>query len=114
MALPGPEAPEPRGVAGSAAIRVLHVVNSLDAGGMERVLIRVASELQPRGFDISVCGLQRRGVLSAEIDPEEELEQAEADGPAPGTMVDDEPVVPAKKTTRISRDANGDLIAQEE
>lgn len=64
MALPGPDAPEPRVAAGSGTIRVLHVVNSLDAGGMERVLIRVASELQPRGFDISVCGLQRRGVLA--------------------------------------------------
>jgi glycosyltransferase involved in cell wall biosynthesis len=45
-------------------IRILHVVMSLDAGGMERVLVRVARELGPRGFDISVCGLERRGALA--------------------------------------------------
>jgi glycosyltransferase involved in cell wall biosynthesis len=64
---------EPHGLAGtepgergsdSPVIRVLHVVMSLDAGGMERVLIRVARELGPRGFGISVCGLERRGALA--------------------------------------------------
>jgi glycosyltransferase involved in cell wall biosynthesis len=45
-------------------IRILHVVTSLDAGGMERVLTRVAHRLGPRGFEISVCGLERRGVLA--------------------------------------------------
>lgn len=48
----------------SQVIRVLHVVVSLDAGGMERVLIRAARRLVPRGFDISVCGLERRGALA--------------------------------------------------
>lgn len=51
-------------VTDARGIRVLHVVISLDAGGMERVLIRVARELAPRGYDISVCGLERRGTLA--------------------------------------------------
>ena len=45
-------------------LRILHVVNSLDAGGTERVLTRVAHELQPRGFEIFVCGLRQRGSLA--------------------------------------------------
>ncbi len=51
----------PRGV---PPLRVLHVVIALDVGGMERVLTRVAHELVPRGLDIWVCGLERRGVLA--------------------------------------------------
>jgi len=45
-------------------IRILHVVISLDVGGMERVLTRVARELVPRGFDVWVCGIERRGKLA--------------------------------------------------
>lgn len=52
-------------VTDAQVIRVLHVVISLDAGGMERVLIRVARELAPRGFRVSVCGLERCGALAS-------------------------------------------------
>lgn len=74
-------------------------------------------ELQMAGLiskETALVELQRRGVLSAEVDPEEEIAKAEAEGPAPGEMMDALPAAPAKKSTRIRRDENGDLIAQEE
>jgi len=60
-------------------------------------------DLQAAGLiskETAIIELQRRGVLSAEIDPEDELAQAEKDGPPPGTMVDGvdvdgNPLVPA-------------------
>lgn len=48
-------------------------------------------DLQAAGLiskETAIVELQRRGVLSAEIDPEDELEQAEKDGPPPGTLTD--------------------------
>ena len=46
------------------AIRILHVVHSLEHGGMEHVLTMVADELAPRGFDIHVCCLDDPGQLA--------------------------------------------------
>ncbi len=48
-------------------IRILHVVDSLNAGGMENVLVRVANRLSQRNFDISVCCLAERGVLASRL-----------------------------------------------
>ena len=48
-------------------------------------------DLQAAGLiskETAIIELQRRGVLSAEIDPEDELAKAEADGPQPGSLVD--------------------------
>lgn len=75
-------------------------------------------DLQMSGLiskETALIELQRRGVLSADLDPEEEIEKAEAEGPALGELSDGlAPAAPAKKPVRIRRDANGDLIAQEE
>lgn len=68
-------------------LRVLHVVISLDAGGMERVVTRVARELRPRGFDISVCGLERRGILAdAFPDPARVVSLGKPSGRSAGTV----------------------------
>jgi uncharacterized protein DUF4055 len=48
-------------------------------------------DLQAAGLiskETVIIELQRRGVLSAEIDPEEEADKVEADGPLPGQMTD--------------------------
>ena len=59
--------------------------------------------------------LQRRGELDGDLDPETELEAVEMEGPALGEIVDNSPpATPPKKRTRLTRDANGDLVATEE
>jgi glycosyltransferase involved in cell wall biosynthesis len=49
------------------AIRILHVVHSLEHGGMEHVLTMVAGQLAPRGFDIRVCCLDDPGQLAERL-----------------------------------------------
>jgi len=45
----------------AASIRVLHVVFSLDAGGMENGIVNASRELERRGHEIHVCCLSRGG-----------------------------------------------------
>ena len=45
----------------TSRIRILHVVHSLDPGGMENGLINVARALNPDEFEVHVCCLERRG-----------------------------------------------------
>jgi glycosyltransferase involved in cell wall biosynthesis len=42
-------------------IRILHVVLSLEPGGMENGLVNVASKLNPAEFEVHVCCLERGG-----------------------------------------------------
>ncbi len=42
-------------------IKILHMIDSLGVGGMERVVIDVANGLDPVRFEQSVCCLSRRG-----------------------------------------------------
>ncbi len=42
-------------------MRVLHVVNSLDPGGMENGVVNIAAGLAPRGIETHVACLERRG-----------------------------------------------------
>lgn len=42
-------------------IKILHVIDSLGVGGMERVVIDVANKLDPAFFEQIVCCLSRRG-----------------------------------------------------
>lgn len=42
-------------------LRILHVVFSLDAGGMENGIVNVSAALSPDDFDIRVCCLSRGG-----------------------------------------------------
>ncbi len=42
-------------------VKILHVIDSLGVGGMERVVIDVANGLEPDGFQQTVCCLSRKG-----------------------------------------------------
>ena len=74
-------------------------------------------DLNARGLltkETTLREMQRRGVLEASVDPEEELARAEEEGPALGTLDDGMPMEQPKRKLRITRDANGDITAQEE
>lgn len=45
-------------------MKILHVVNSLDPGGMENGVVNMAHALEPRGFEIHVACLARRGAFA--------------------------------------------------
>ena len=44
-------------------MKILHVVNSLEPGGMENGVVNMARALEPRGFEIHIACLERRGAL---------------------------------------------------
>ena len=48
-------------------LKILHVIDSLEIGGMERVVIDVANGLAAAQFDQIVCCLSRRGELASEL-----------------------------------------------
>jgi len=45
-------------------MKVLHVVNSLEAGGMENGVVNIARALAPRGFTNDVACVERRGAFA--------------------------------------------------
>ena len=45
-------------------MKILHVVNSLDPGGMENGVVNMAHALEPRGFEMHVACLERRGAFA--------------------------------------------------
>jgi glycosyltransferase involved in cell wall biosynthesis len=45
-------------------VKILHVVNSLDPGGMENGVINLARGLEARGFEAHVACLERRGAFA--------------------------------------------------
>ena len=46
-------------------IRILHVVFSLDSGGMENGLANLAQRFDPAEFDTHVCCLEREGSFAS-------------------------------------------------
>jgi glycosyltransferase involved in cell wall biosynthesis len=48
-------------------ITVLHVVNSLEPGGMENGIVNLARALEPRGFEMHVACLERRGAFAGRL-----------------------------------------------
>jgi len=48
-------------------VKILHVVNSLDPGGMENGIVNLARGLEPRGFETRVACLERRGAFSGRL-----------------------------------------------
>ena len=52
---------------GKAACRILHVVYSLDPGGMENGLVNMAGSLDPDRFQVDVCCLQRAGAFAERL-----------------------------------------------
>ena len=48
-------------------MKILHVVNSLDPGGMENGVVNMARALEPRGFEVHVACLERRGAFAERL-----------------------------------------------
>ena len=48
-------------------MKILHVVNSLDPGGMENGVVNMARALEPRGFEVHVACLERPGAFAARL-----------------------------------------------
>ena len=48
-------------------MRILHVVNSLEPGGMENGVVNMARALEPRGFEIHVACVEHRGVFAERL-----------------------------------------------
>lgn len=48
----------------STPIKILHLVDSLEPGGMENGIVNVAARLDPGKFDIHVCCLSQRGAFA--------------------------------------------------
>ena len=57
----------------SRQIKILHVLDSLNVGGMERVVINVANGLDPARFAQSVCCISRAGAAAHTLRPEVKL-----------------------------------------
>ena len=49
------------------AIRVMHVVDSLETGGLERGVVNIIQRLDPALFQHSVCAIRNLGPLAAEL-----------------------------------------------
>ena len=65
-------------------MKILHVVNSLDPGGMENGVVNMARALEPRGFEIHVACLERRGAFAERLPhPERVTVLGKADGFSP-------------------------------
>jgi glycosyltransferase involved in cell wall biosynthesis len=52
----------------NGGVRLVHVVDSLDRGGLERVVCDLSSEQLRRGYDVRVYCLLSRGSLAAELE----------------------------------------------
>ena len=61
----------------SRTLRILHVVDTLDAGGMETQLVALINRLDPLKFKFEVFCLRHAGVLSSMLKPEVKLKALE-------------------------------------
>jgi len=70
-----------------APLRILHVVFSLDAGGMENGVVNVSAALSRAGFDIHACCLARGGRFVERFpDPAHVRVLGKREGFSPGTV----------------------------
>lgn len=53
-----------------ARIRLLQIVNSLHAGGMENIVVEVCNRLDPARFAVTVCCLEKLGAFAGRLRPE--------------------------------------------
>ena len=54
-------------VCGETALRILHVIESLDFGGAEKVTVSLANGMA-ESHDVAICCLKRVGVLGSQVD----------------------------------------------
>lgn len=64
----------------SGLVKVLHVVNSLDPGGMENGVVNLACGLEPRGIATYVACLERRGAFAERLPDSAHVEVLEKCG----------------------------------
>ena len=64
-------------------MRILHVIDTLDFGGAEKVVVSLANGAA-QSHHVAVCALTRLGALAAELDPR--IEAFSLDRP-PGTSI---------------------------
>ncbi len=73
----------------SEPVKILHVVFSLDPGGMENGLVNVAGALPPEKFQVHVCCLERAGAFAARLpDPRNVYVLNKRSGFSPRTVLD--------------------------
>ena len=48
-------------------INILHVINSLEVGGAERLVVDIINETREETFNVSVCCLEKAGLLAEEV-----------------------------------------------
>ena len=69
-------------------MKVLHVVDSLEPGGMENGVVNMARALEPRGFEMHVACLTRRGAFADRLPhPERVTVLGKAGGFSPRAML---------------------------
>ncbi|WP_395752821.1 glycosyltransferase [Prosthecobacter sp.] len=61
--------PPPESTASRSPIRILEVVDTLDAGGMEKQLVALMNKLGAGEFEFEVCCLRHPGVHASSLDP---------------------------------------------
>lgn len=68
-------------------MKILHVVHSLEPGGMENGLVNMARALTPRGFEFHVACLERRGAFAARLpSPDRAFVLGKKTGFSPGAV----------------------------
>ncbi|HBJ84560.1 MAG TPA: hypothetical protein DDZ88_11955 [Verrucomicrobiales bacterium] len=55
---------------GSRQIKLLQIVNSLQPGGMENIVVEVCNRLNPQQFAVTVCCLEKLGAFAERLRPE--------------------------------------------
>ncbi len=68
------------GAGGGGPLRVLHLIQNLHYGGMERVLTDLVNHLDPRRFESHVMPLQYVGRFGADLGPAARLHEAPGQG----------------------------------
>jgi glycosyltransferase involved in cell wall biosynthesis len=61
------------GLPSASQVRILYVISTLDAGGAQRGLVNLVNNLDQDRFDVTICCLNRGGVLSQDLRPEIKL-----------------------------------------
>lgn len=68
-------------------MKILHIVNSLEPGGMENGVVNIARALGPRGFETHVACLERRGAFAERLPtPAHVVELGKGRGFSPGAV----------------------------
>ena len=84
------------------ARRILHIVYSLEIGGLERVVVALANRIDPGAFESSICCITREGDLSTYVRVRSRLYCVEHEGRVN--------IHALREVHRIARDSGADVI----